>query len=257
MKSTRLSLLAFGVLALSTSANAITAINATNLSGLAASDVSTLIQTIGIVADHHAYMPAGALGMMIGVDVGLDVTYIPMPSAFATVLATASSQSTSQLPSGLLLPKVNVHKGLPLGIDLGGSFMTASNAGQTVYTSWGLEGKWTFINNIALPAVAVRASYSSNTVYFINASSFTVDATASKSLVLFEPYIGAGMQFWSGSLSVPTGIPQLTVSSSASGSNPHFYGGIMFKLLFAKLVAQADYSTAGFTTFGGKVSLGF
>lgn len=234
-------------------------ITPTSFAGLAQSDINTLIQTVGIAGDHHAYMPASALGMAIGIDLGVDVTYLAFPAAFSNAIATASGQSASQLPSGLPIPKLNVHKGLPFGFGIGGSFTTFSTNGQTVVTSIAGELQWTFLGGTALPAIAVRGSYSSNSLYFLNANTLTADAIVSKDLVVIEPYVGGGMQYWSGSLSVPSGVtlPPTGISTNANGVNMNLLGGLMLKLAFFKIDAEADYSTAGITTFGGKVSFGF
>lgn len=255
----RCALTALAALCVSSSAFAITNVTPTDLSGLTSDSVSALVQTVGIVGDFRSYMPATPLGMLLGFDVGIDMTYLSLPSTFASALALASGQSTSQLPSGFVLPKINVHKGLPYGLDVGASFITTSDAGQTVYSSYGGDIKWAFLNKPLIPVVAFRASFTSDTIYFLNAHTYTFDVVASKDLFILDPYVGAGLQMWSGSISVPSTIPQLPsgVSTDASGTNAHMYAGAMFKLVIFRFVAQVDYSTAGFTTFGGKFSVGF
>ena len=244
----------------SSQAFAISTISPTDLSGLAFSDISTMIQTVGVAADYHDYMPATALGLLLGFDIGIDGTYLAFPSSVQQRdRAGLRSVDFADHFGLLLLPKLNLHKGLPFGIDVGASLSTYSSGGQKVFSSYGGEIKYAFINNMALPTVAVRGSYTSNTLYFLSTSTYTFDVVASKNLILLDPYVGAGLQFWSGSLTVPTGIPQLpaSVSANASGSNPHVYGGAMLKLAVLRLDGQLDYSTAGFTTFGGKDSIGF
>jgi hypothetical protein len=242
----------------SSSAFALTSISPTDLSTLSADSINTIIKTVGVAADHRAYAPATALGLVVGIDVGLDVTYFSLPSEFASALATASGQTTSQLPAGLVLPKLNIHKGLPWGIDVGGTFMSLSSGGTKIFSSYGGEVKWAFINSAALPAVAIRGSYSSNTVYFMDTSGLTFDVTASKNLVLIDPYVGLGLQRWSGNINVPAGIPVPSgIALDASGTAFHMYGGLQLKLAILKIVGEARYSTAGLTTFGGKFSIGF
>jgi hypothetical protein len=243
----------------SPSALAITAVTPTDLQGLGNDAVSDLIETVGIAADHRAYAPATALGLLLGIDVGVDATYFSLPTDFANALASASGQTTSTLPSGLLLPKLNIHKGLPFGIDIGATFMTLSSGGNKLFSSYAGEIKYAFINSAALPAVAVRASYSVNSVYFLDANTFTLDALVSKNLILIDPYLGAGIQRWSGKINIPAGIPTLQsgISNEASGTAFHVYGGVQLKLAILKLVGEAAYSTAGMTTFGTKVSIGF
>jgi hypothetical protein len=239
-------------------ARAFTPVTANNLSGLSSSSVNDLLQVVGVGADHHAYMPATALGMTLGIDIGVDVTYLSFPSAFTSALSTASGQSTASLPSGVPMPKINIHKGLPFGIDVGASFVTLSSGGSKVFSSYAGEAKYAIINSAALPTVAVRASYSSNEVYFIDAKTFTFDAVVSKNLMLIDPYVGLGIQHWSGSIEVPAGVPTPSgVDLSGSGTPFHMYAGTMLKLGFLKLVGEIDYSTIGLTTYGGKLSFGF
>jgi hypothetical protein len=247
------------ILGVTSSAFAVTNFTPTDLSSFSSGTVTTLVQTVGIAADHHAYMPATALGLLLGLDVGVDATYLPFPTDFTNAIALATGQSASAIGSGAVLPKVNVHKGLPFGIDVGGSFMSIPQGNQTVFSSYAGEIKWAFVNRAVLPSVAARFSAAYNNLYFLTTHTYTFDVLASKNLFLIDPYVGAGLQFWSGDIAVPSGIPSLPsgISTHASGMNPHVYGGLMLKLAILHLVAEADYSTAGLTTFGGKASIGF
>ncbi|MGK5087371.1 hypothetical protein WDW86_07415, partial [Bdellovibrionota bacterium FG-2] len=231
----------------------------TDLSAFTDPFAQSLIQVVAIGADHHAYMPATPLGVSLGFDLGFDVTYVSFPSDFRNALGIGTGLSALDIPAGVPLPKLNIHKGLPLGLDLGFSFMSLSGGTSTLFSSYGGEAKWAFISGTGLPSVAARASFSSNTLFFIQTHTYSLDVLASKDLVVFDPFVGAGMQFWSGDLSIPIGIPGLpaTVSSHQSGANPRIYGGIMFKAVFLKLVFEGDYSTSGVSSLGGKLSFGF
>lgn len=239
-------------------AQALTSYSPSDLSAFGDASVKSVVQTVGIGSDHHAYMPATAIGITLGVDVGLDLTYIAFPTEFQQALATATGQAASQIGSGAPLPKLNIHKGLPFGIDLGFSFMSLSNGGSNLYKSYGGDIKWAFLRGMTVPAVALRLSGSYNNLFFIRTHTYAVDLMVSKDLVLIDPYAGAGLQFWSGELSVPAGVPTPAgVSLSQSGTNPRVFAGAMLKLAILRLAAQIDYSTAGLTTYGGKVSFGF
>jgi hypothetical protein len=235
--------------------------NLSTLSGFSNSSVESLVKTVGIASDHHAYMPASPLGILLGFDLGIDVTYVSFPDEFRQALATASQKSTADLPGGAGLPKLSFHKGLPMGIDVGFSFMKlpdTSNSGHDLYNSYGGDIKWAFIQGAALPAVAARFSASWNNLYFIKTKTFSFDALVSKDLFIIDPYAGAGLQFWSGELSVPGGVQVPGgISTSASSASPRVFAGALLKLTFLKVAAEADYSTSGVTSLGGKVSLGF
>lgn len=232
--------------------------NIAALQNLTNAGANALIQTVAVGADYHAYMPASPMGLIIGLDVGLDVTFLTLPSAFNTAFTTATGAAA---PGLIPIPKLNIHKGLPKGIDLGFTFSTYSdpaNPTANLVTIYGGEVKWAFIDGgIILPSVAVRGAASMTNVFFMNTNTYTLDLTASKTFFLFEPYIGAGMDFWSGTLSVSGGSLPTSVSASQSGANPHFYVGTPIKILFLRVTAEYDYSLAGVTTYGGKISINF
>lgn len=226
-----------------------------DVSSLTNSSVEALLKTVGVGADHRAYMPASDLGIALGFDVGIDFTAIKPPQEFIDAFALVTGQS---IPTYIPLPRLNIHKGLPFGIDLGFSYLGYTDPGFSVKMVGG-EVKWAFIRGKALPAVAARVSGNYSSLGFLNSRSYKFDITASKSLVVAEPYVGTGLQIWSGELSYPATVGSLPVdvSGKASGTNPHFYAGLMMKLIAFRVSAEYDYSTTGVSTVGGKVSLGF
>ncbi len=226
-----------------------------DLSALTSSGVDSLIKTVAISSDHRAYMPASALGATVGLDVGVEVTAIQLPSDFLSAMAAAGV--TSSLPTYLALPKLNFHKGLPRGVDLGFSYVGYQN-----YKIYGAEVKWAFLRGgMAKPAVAARLSQSYSSLFFMKTRTSKLDLVASKGFALiFEPYVGAGMQVSSGELDVPiggtTGL-NASVSGSSSYTAAHYFVGLPINLTLLKLVTEYDYSSAGVKTFGAKVSLSF
>jgi len=257
----RLLLMGFGFVALFTpdSAFAISSISVTDLSTLTTTSVSSLLQTAALGLDHRDYQPATPLGMMLGVDIGVDVTAISVPTAFTTALSLATGQSSSNLPSVLLVPKLNLHKGLPMGIDLGLTWISVadSSSSSTVAQEIGGEVQYALVNNLAMPAISARLTDSYTTLYFMSTNTWALDVLMSKNLVVIDPYVGVGMKYWSGQLNVPTGVTGLTVSGSSSGFTPHIYAGLPLKLAIIKMTGEVDYNFAGFTTYGLKLSLSF
>ena len=238
-------------------AQAVSSYDLSSLTSITTDHVNSLLQTIAVGGAHHAYMPATALGVLIGVDAGVDVTSFSLPSGFTDALVVATGKTTAELPTSLFIPKLNIHKGLPGGIDLGISWVGISDSGKTVLSAYGGDLKWSVINNLALPSVAVRLGYTSTVFSFLSTKTLAADVSVSKNLILLDPFLGAGVQRWSGALDTSAGTGTLGVSSDGSGYTSYMYGGAMLKLGFLKLVAQADYNTAGITSYGGKFSFGF
>jgi hypothetical protein len=228
----------------------------TSLTSLTNTLVSDQLRTTAIGFDHRAYMPATALGMLIGVDIGVDGTLMNVPSDFRTAVSTITGQTSTDIPSSLIIPRLNIHKGLPMGLDIGGSIVTLGSN----LTLFGVDAKYEVIGGLTLPAIAVRGSYNSAKFSFMSTTTWDVDVVVSKNFVLIDPYFGAGMQFWSGSLTFDAAVAATlptTVATTASGSNPRFYVGLPIKLGFMRLTGQYDYSTSGVTSYGVKASLGF
>jgi hypothetical protein len=221
--------------------------------------VSALINLVGIGADHHAYLGASPLGY-VGFDIGLDVTYISLPAAFVSSISQVTNTPAANFPPGIPVPKLSLHKGLPGNVDLGFSYSTYPDSrGRKLYTAYGADVKWAFLPPAGYPTLAVRGSWSYNSLFFMRTHTYAFDLVASKTLAfVLEPYGGLGMQIWSGEVSLPAGVPAPPsgVTLNQSGVNPRFFGGAVFKVPGIRLAAEADYSTAGILTFGGKLSFG-
>lgn len=226
---------------------------AANLAAVGAAQVSSAIQTIALAGDHRAYMPATGTGLP-GFDLGLEATGFLPPAAFSNALQAMTGQAA---PGVLLIPKINVHKGLPGGLDIGGSgiYYYLASSQQSLFLIGG-DVKWTFFSGPALPSLAVRGSFNYTNLWFITGMAYDLDAVVSYPMVIIDPYIGAGATFWTGNLSVPVGSG-ITVATSANGLNPRIYAGLPLKMGILRLTAQAEYSFSGLLTFGGKISFGW
>ncbi len=234
-----------------TTALALPGLDTTTLDALQASMVESLVKTVAIGADHRAYEPASPLGYVIGLDVGVDATVMSLPDDFKEALTVAGAGTN--VPDVIPLPRLNIHKGLPWGVDLG--FTYAGFQGNSLI---GGDIKWAFLpGNAARPSVDARVSYSSSNLFFLKTKTAKVDVLASKKLGwVLDPYVGMGMQFASGEIQVPVG-QSLSVSGSHSASAFHMYAGLPIKLAFVKLTAEYDYSFIGMSSFGAKFSLSF
>jgi hypothetical protein len=217
-----------------------------------------LIKTVAIGAGHRPFQSATPLGNTIGLDIGADVVGISVPEEFKTAISLASDTSSSEVPAVIYLPKLNIHKGFPAGINVGFSYISY----QEKFKIIGFDTQWAFLRKPLAPNLAARFTGSYTKMYYIQTRTFGLDLIASKKLAVIDPYLGVGLQYWSGNLSIPAppgtpaGIP-LGVDADASSVSPHLFAGFPLKLVFLKLTGEIDYSFAGITTYGGKVSLSF
>lgn len=230
--------------------------NVGNLSAFTATQVNSLIQTMAIAGDHHAYQPATSLGL-IGFDIGVDGTVVTFPTDFVNALASATGGATSTIPSLLILPKLNIHKGLPFGIDLGFSYVGLGTSTQTELQSYGADIKYAILDGgLVAPTLALRLSGSLTTFSFLQTRAYSLDVIFGKNFVFIDPFVGAGVSMWSGSLNVPV-TSGLTVSAASSGTNPRVFAGVQLKLGFFHVTGEMDYSTTGLSTWGFKAGFGF
>jgi hypothetical protein len=232
--------------------------NAGNVSDLSAANVESMIELVAIGGNHRAFQPATPLGNALGLDISLDVAAISVPEDFKTALALASDTSTDQVPGLLPLPKLNIHKGLPGGINLGFSYVSY----QDQFRIYGFDAQWAFLRKPVTPNVALRFSAAYTKLYYIQTRNFGLDVVVSKRLAVIDPYLGLGIQYWNGTLALPfpagtpTGLTE-GVPDHASSADPHIFVGLPIKLIFLKITGEIDYSFAGITTYGGKIGLSF
>ena len=218
-----------------------------------------IVKTVAIGADHRAYQPATNLGLILGFDVGVEATMITLPESFQTAFSTAAGLAgASDAPASLLVPRFNVHKGLPFGVDVGVSWFGLMNT-----NALGVELQWNAISGVAFPALSFRGSYTTFTSddIFLQTSTLKFDAVLSKNLLIVDPYVGAGIQMGSGSLKLSDSdaaiLEAAGIENSASVTSPHFFVGVPVKLGFLHFTGEYDYSMSGVTTMGGKLSIGF
>lgn len=236
-------------------ASAISNYSPSDLAGLTDNGSKALIKTVAVGANHRALLPARPLGMVIGLEAGLEVSAISLPDEFVSTLASVASESAASIPTVIPVPRVSLHKGLPGGVDVGFSYASY----RDYFKIYGGDLQWAFVRGgLASPSIAARLGASYNKLFFMETHTTTIDLVASKNFYVIEPYVGAGVQFWSGDLSLgaATGLP-LGTSTHQSATSPHVFFGLPIKLLFLKFTGEVDRSFAGVTSYGGKISLAF
>lgn len=190
-----------------------------------------LSKEVGLIISYVPLAPAEPLGIT-GFDIGIEVTAASISSGSRFWELAISDQKP---PDYILLPKVHVQKGLPLGIDVGAIFATAPGTNVSLY---GGELKWAVMKgSIVAPAVALRGSYTALAgVDDIDASTYGLDASVSKGFGPVTPYGGLG-QTWINT-EEKAGIGLDDVSTSAT----KLFIGTKIKLLLLSIVLQADFS---------------
>lgn len=201
-------------------------------------------EDLGAALSYKPLTPAEPLGVT-GFDVGIAVTGTQIKNSALLDRAT----SAGNLPSYLPLPTLRAHKGLPFGLDIG--LMVAAVPSSNIRLIGG-ELKYAIVSgNVALPAIAVRGSYTKlSGVDQLDLDTKGLDVSVSKGLLNFTPYAGVG-RVWV--TSTPNGIGSLT--KETFGLNKVFVG-VNFNMLLVNLAVEAD-RTGENNTFGVKLGLRF
>ncbi|MDH5259540.1 MAG: hypothetical protein OEX07_16110 [Gammaproteobacteria bacterium] len=214
--------------------------------GLLNSDkiVTAFTEDLGAALSYKAVTPAEPLGL-IGFDIGIEVTGTKL-DGIKTWGAAIGNDDLGLLP----LPKLHIHKGLPMGMDLG---FVYSKVPSTDIAYAGGEFRYSFVSgNIALPAVAVRGTYT--TLIGIDEVELTtkgVELTVSKGFLMLTPYGGIG-NVWVDS-SVDTGLP-VVGKITGDASMFKWFVGLNLNLGLMNLVYETD--TTG-NSMSHSVKMGF
>jgi hypothetical protein len=171
------------------------------LQNAAQAEFRLLSEDLGAALSYHAQTPSAPLGIT-GFDLGIGVTATRLEHP--GILQRVTSDESK---STVVLPTARVHKGLPLGFDLGLTY--AGVPGSNIRYAGGelryaiLEGDY------ATPAIGVRASLTRlSGVSQLALETRGLDVSISKGFALFTPYAGAG-RVWVES--DPRGVPALAV----------------------------------------------
>lgn len=208
--------------------------------GLLQSQFKDMSKELGLLISYTPLSPAEPLGIL-GFDAGVEVTA-------AKIDSSKWEEVISNPPDYLLLPKLHVQKGLPLGIDVGLVYATVPNSNISLY---GGELKWAVLRGtMVTPAVAIRGSYTAlSGVDELEASTKGLDASISKGFLFITPYAGVG-QVWIDTKE-KAGLGLDDVSTSAT----KIFLGAKVKLLLVNLVFQADFSDVNM--YSARVNVGF
>lgn len=212
------------------------------LSVLSQDQFTQLSENVAAAAHYKGVTPPEPLGIL-GFDVGLSVSYTTIEVDEVFDLASEGDFEVS----GIALPRLTVHKGLPFGIDIGGA---VSAAPGTDIMLLGAEVRYALLKgNIALPAVGVRASASIlQGVDELDLQNLGLDISVSKGFLLLTPYAGAGIVR---STATPNDVSTLQEETI---DQTKLFAGVNVNLGLLNLTLEAD-KTGDFTS--GSLKAGF
>ncbi|WP_455212146.1 hypothetical protein [Kaarinaea lacus] len=190
-----------------------------------------LIKDLGSAMSYRAVTPAEPLGLLLGIDVGLEVTGSKMKNDLDGWKSATADNGHSTIYNG----KIHVHKGLPLGIDVGAYFSSVADSNMK---SVGGEIRYAILEGSTVtPALAVRGSYTSLTgVDDLDLNTAGLELSISKGFLMATPYAGLGAIRYEGE-----GIGSNNYKfDSESDTLAKYFLGVNFNLGLVNFAAEAD-----------------
>ena len=217
-----------------------------NLKNIGQQNFKLISQDMGAALSYKSLSPAEPLGIA-GFDLGLELSNTTLKNDAAFDFA-AGGDGLGYLP----VPKLHAHKGLPANIDVG--FMY-SQVPSTDIRLTGLEARYALVaGNVALPAVAVRGTYSSlEGIDEFEMETTGLELTVSKGFLMLTPYAGMG-NVWVDS--TPTGTAATTGLKKEELSLDKWFIGANFNMGLINMAVEMD-DTGGTRTLGGKLGVRF
>lgn len=214
-----------------------------NLSTLNQGQFRLLSEDMASAFSYRPMGPAAPLGFP-GFELGAGVTSAKLKHPELLQLA-----STENTPDTLYIPALRANIGLPLGLDIGGTY---SQIPSTDITYYGLQAKWAFVPGSTFwPALGVRGSYTKvSGVDDLTLDTKGVDMSISKGIGFATPYVGVGRVY---ARSDPKGVAGL---SKEEFNMNKLFGGLTLKFLFFDFTLEAD-KTGDVSAYSAKLSLKF
>lgn len=214
-----------------------------NISALAQNQFRALSEDLGAATSYKALTPAEPLGVT-GIDVGIEVT----DTSLENTAAFNSACSGCDLDH-LMIPKLHLHKGLPMGFDVGLAYTSTSNTNITIT---GIELRYANMEGgVAQPAVATRFTWSMlDGVDELDMTVMGVELTISKGFAMFTPYIGVGNNWVTSEPAASTGL------ADEEFTQTKFYVGMNMNFGLANVDFEVD-KTGDAQTIGAKLGFRF
>ncbi|HEX7128268.1 MAG TPA: hypothetical protein VF406_21155 [Thermodesulfobacteriota bacterium] len=223
------------------------------IEGLTQDQFRDLSRDLGLAISAFQVAPAESLGMRLTVphvDAGLEVTALDIDDDRDYWRRAIRDGSP---PSFLVVPKLHVNIGLPLGLELGGLYGDVADSNIRL---WGGEVKWAVIRGGAVwPAVALRGAHTELAgVDELDLTSTSIDLSASKGLGPVTPYLGIG-RVW------VEAEPQGAAAEPPAGlgevrpTDDRLFAGARLRLGLLTVVAEGSWSRV--PTYSVRLSLSF
>ena len=202
------------------------------------SDFRLLSEDLGAALSYKPVIPAEPLGLT-GFDISLEGSSTKLEHAEIMKRATSGDSGST-----VFVPKLHVHKGLPLGIDVGASYSAIPNSNIKL---WGAELRYALLKGgVATPAVAVRGSYSQlQGVNQLDLDTKGLDISISKGFTLLTPYAGVG-KVWVNS--TPVNVPGLVAEDF---SYSKVFAGVNLNFGLVNIAVETD-KTGDATSYSAK-----
>jgi hypothetical protein len=249
---------------------------------------SALVMAVGVGMDHHPLEPATPLGIFPGLELGVSVVASKPPSSLGTALSNtfsnltgSSSNSSFSSITDLVIPSLrfDLHKGIGNWVDLGVSLLPKMGSIPILGSSYfyGADLKICVFKPQEGPTIAVRVSYNVNSFQYqgisLTTTTWTPSLLISRKMGFADPYLGASLQYATGTMSLTIdsssllpaysalipGVSQLTVSQSGRAIAGNLFGGVSLKIpvVGLRLTLEGAYNTGGMAYLGTKVGLSF
>jgi hypothetical protein len=155
------------------------------LNNLDSTQFKALVEDVGSLVSYRAQIPTEALGIT-GLDVGVSMTAARLHKI--DQYAAAVDGASKRFFNGA----VHLHKGLPLGFDVGAFF---SQGLDNSIQHRGFEVRYAVVDGgVTSPAIGLRASMTQlSNVENLDLSTKGLDLSISKGFVMFTPYAGVGL----------------------------------------------------------------
>ncbi|MHB8454184.1 MAG: hypothetical protein ACYDDO_05685 [Acidiferrobacterales bacterium] len=214
-----------------------------NLGAAAQSDFRLLSEDLGSGLSYKALSPPAPLGLT-GFDIGVEVTDTKITNKAAWNLVT-----NNNAPGSLVVPKIHVFKGLPLGFDIGAFYSSVPGSNIRL---WGAELRYALRKGgVTTPALGLRASYTKlQGVSQLDFNTKGLDLSISKGFALFTPYAGIG-RVWVDS--APVNVPSL---QAVSFSQAKYFVGANLNFAVINIAIEGD-KTGDDTSYGVKLGWRF
>ena len=203
---------------------------------------SDLVKDIGAATNYKSVAPAEPLGTL-----GFDFSF-ELSGTSVEHKDSLKAVAGNDAPDTLYVPKLHLHKGLPLGFDVGAFYTSVPSSNISVF---GGELRYAIMEGSTLtPALAVRGTYSQMSgVTDFDLNTTGLELSVSKGFAMFTPYAGVGTVRYSGGTNI-SGINDEKISETK------YFLGLNFSLGLVNFAAETE-QTGDNSTTSAKIGVRF